>query len=158
MELIGKSHVDAQERNNMTGVQLEKGKNYLFVISDLNDWRDDVQSEDSGFQASPFVGWPYEKKMGLKYPLISVLAKPFCFCSFASIMELVGQVNDKHFRIGKYAYGVDINGTRYHGSMVKSPASGNLIVRANDPIKDIGYKYYKNNHGSLKLSVYVKPE
>jgi len=110
---VGKfQSVQAMEKVNETGITLKKGKSYLFEISDVNNWSDNVSKKDSGFKASPFTGWP-EKKQKTLSGRIAMLLKPFItYFSEAGYMELVGEVNSRPFQIGYYAKGVDQDGTR----------------------------------------------
>ena len=143
---ISKSNINAKKRTNKTGIELVRGKKYLFEISNVKSWHDAVDKPNP-IQASPFTGWPEDKKDDLQK------FKKFNFVPEADYMELVGQVGKEHFRIGKIAKGVDESGKEFEGKAFEAPASGELIVRANDP-RWFKIIFYGNNSGTLDLTVH----
>jgi len=153
--------VIAQHRNNLGNVNLEKGQEYKFEIKEIEKWKDGCKDKNGVVYCShpninPWKGWlPNTKSLMGKY--LNCYRKK-CYEPEAAYMELVGEVGGDHFRIGEVAGGEDLAGKKHtiSGSYVATK-SGQLIVRANDPVKDkLFFKFYKNNRGKLKLTVYEK--
>ncbi len=136
--------VYADVKNDRTGIYLSKDKSYSFTINEkeVEDWI------DSTIKATPEKGRKTWIPEGDFYKnLINVVAKPLTYAPTSGYMELLGQVGNEQFKLGRFA-------DAENNKTFTPKESGELILRVNEP-RFLDFTY-KNNFGVLKLKIEVK--
>ncbi len=130
--------VRALEQYSWSGVRLEAGGHYAFVVGDGAQWTDD------DIVCGP-EGWETEQLPWYKEPIVELLEWRRR-CAKANWFELIGTLGDDEedfFRIGRG--GEDLT--------YRAPDDGELFAFAND-LRTM----YGNNHGQIEVKVTRKPD
>lgn len=132
--------VYADVKNDRTGVYLSKNHSYLFEITEVKDWVDCTIEE-----ATPEAGRAtWNTNGGVAKNIINVAGKLIAYAPLSGYMELLGEVDEQQFKLGRLA----------NSRLLFTPKNdGELIIRVNEP--RFSEDVYKNNFGVLKLTITV---
>ena len=132
--------VYADLKNDRTGIYLSKNNSYSFEIEGVKNWVDYTIKADpeSGRSTCDF-------NRSFSTNILSLLAKPLTYAPLSGYMELLGEVGDQQFKLGRLAK---------NKTLFTPNEDGELLLCVNEP--RYSENVYKNNFGVLKLIIHVK--
>ena len=132
--------VYADVKNDRTGIYLSKDASYRFEIQKEENWVDCTITD-----SNPYSGRAtWDSNNDFSGNILSAIAKPFTYAPSSGYMELLGEVANQQFKLGRLAKS---------GEVFTPSEDGELILRVNEPklLKTV----YDNNFGVLKLVIKV---